>query len=102
MKPAKPVEHDIVGQLLALGRKVGREWCSWRLVRFVGTTRGGFVDVQSWTGAELDLFGMLAMMVVVRDHMRGPGMMTLSVYTRAGVVEAARIMIGRNRSVGSR
>ena len=47
----------------ALGRKVGREWCSWRLVRFVGTTRGGFVDVQSWTGAELDLFGMLAMMV---------------------------------------
>lgn len=102
VKPAKPVEHDMVGQLLALGRKVGREWCSWRLVRFVGTTRGGFVDVQSWTGAELNLFGMLAMMVVIRDYMRGPGMMTLSVYTRAGVVEAARIMIGRNRSAGSR
>lgn len=102
VKPAMPVAHDMVGQLLALGQKVGRESCSWRLVRFVGTTRGGFVDVQSWTGTELDLFGMLAMMVVFRDHMRGTGMMTLSAYTRKGVVEAARIMNGRNRSAGSR
>lgn len=102
VKPTVLVAHDMVGQLLALGRRLGRESCSWRLVRYVGTTRGGFVDVQSWAGSELDLFGMLAMMVVFRDYMRGPGMMTLSVYTRAGVVEAARIMIGRNRSTGSR
>lgn len=102
VKSAMSVAHDMVGQLLALGRKVGRESCSWRLVRYVGTTRGRFVDVQSWAGAELDLFGMLAMMVVFRDHMRGPGMMTLNAYTSEGVVVAARIMIGRNRSAGSR
>ena len=91
MAMIKATERKTISQVVTLGRKLKRESCSWRLVRYVGTTRGGFVDVQSWTGTELDLFGMLATMVVFRDHARGPGMMTLSVYTCAGVVGAARV-----------
>lgn len=87
----KATERKTISQVVTLGRKLRRESCSWRLVRYVGTTRGGYVDVQSWTGTELDLFGMLATMVVFRDHARGFGMMTLSVYTCAGVVVAVRV-----------
>lgn len=77
---AGATERKTISQVVTLGQRLKREPCSWRLVRYVGTPRDGFVDVQSWTDTNLDLFGMLAMMIVHRDHSRGGGMFELVCY----------------------
>ena len=81
-------------RLVTLAKRLKRESATWRLVRYVGTHRGGYVDVESWSSKDLDLFGMLALMVVHRDHSTAGGMFVLSVYAPREV-EAVKIRIKR-------
>ncbi len=79
--------------LLALAKRLPRERATWILVRYEGTRRGGYVDVQSWSSKDLDLFGMLALLVVFRNSTVG-GMFVLSVYAPREV-EVLRVRIRR-------
>ena len=66
------VRRDLT-KLAGLARGLRREPCTWYLVQYAPTSRGGFVDVRWWSSSDLDLFGLLALMVVWRDHGRRDG-----------------------------
>lgn len=75
-------------RLVKLSRRLRRVKASWRLVRYEGDRRGGSVAVESWSSADVDLFALLAMMVLFRDHRRMTrgGKMRLWVYAPDEVV----------------
>lgn len=63
-------------------------------MRLVRTERGTLIDVERYTSADVDLFGLLAMMIVWRDHVHAPlGKVELrwSQGKRSGV--AVRVML---------
>jgi hypothetical protein len=75
-----------VSQVAKLARRLERVKCSWKLTRYERDGRFGYIDVQSWSSADMDLFGMLAMIVVHRDHVRGSGMLELVCYAPRRIV----------------
>ena len=90
-------QQKLVAQLIGQARWLERKQCSWELVRFVKTKRGTHVDVERHTSDDADLFGLLATMIVWRDHVHLPvGKVELrwSQGKRAARV-AVRVWVGR-------
>ena len=90
-------QQKLVARLVGQARWLEREQCSWELVRFVRTVRGTHVDVERHTSDGADLFGLLATMIVWRDHVHLPvGKVELrwSQGKRAARV-AVRVWVGR-------
>jgi hypothetical protein len=87
-------QRKTVAQVITLARQLRRESCGWELVRIVRQRNGPPILVETWTPNEVDLFGMLAMMVLHRDHARGErGMFELVCHARRRIV-AARVRVG--------
>lgn len=80
-------------QLTGLVRQTRRVSVEWRLVRYVRSIRGHWIDVQSWHSQEMNLFGMLALMVAHSEGSRERGLLVLFAYAPRQV-EAARVRCG--------
>lgn len=89
-------ERKAMAQLIGAARWLEHVPATWELVRYARTKRSGLVDVEGHTTKGLDLFGMLAAMILWRDHAHLPlGVAELRFVSgrKAGV--AARVKVGR-------
>jgi hypothetical protein len=88
-------QRKLIAQLISQARWLERQPCSWELVRFVRTPRGTHVDAERLTSADADLFGLLATLVLWRDHVHLPaGKVELRWLARSGWRVALRVRVG--------